>query len=146
MLPSVVLLFCFPVLLSSSLASHQLPSWAHRVAVASAAFKQPYRTAFHFQPLKNWMNDPNAPLFYKGYYHLFYQYNPGAAYWGNITWGHAVSTDLIHWLYLEEALVPDHWYDINGCWSGSATFLEDGKPAILYTGNSNSSQQMQNLA
>eukprot|EP00249_Psilotum_nudum_P024138 c29104_g2_i1 orf=514-2226(+) len=142
----VLVILCSCVLLCSCRASHHVPSLAESAAVASGAINQPYKTAFHFQPLKNWMNDPNAPMYYKGYYHLFYQYNPTAAYWGNISWGHAVSTDLIHWLYLEEALVPDHWYDINGCWSGSATFLEDGKPAILYTGNSNSSQQMQNLA
>ncbi len=90
-----------------------------------------------------------GPLYYKGYYHLFYQYDPYAAVWGNIVWGHAVSTDLIHWRYLEEALVGSEWYDIYGCWSGSATLLDDGTPVILYTGWSNASaviqSQTQNL-
>uniref|UniRef100_J3LZX5 beta-fructofuranosidase n=1 Tax=Oryza brachyantha TaxID=4533 RepID=J3LZX5_ORYBR len=63
------------------------------------------RTAFHFQPPNNWMN---GPLYYKGWYHLFYQWNPDSAVWGNITWGHAVSRDLIHWLHLPLAMVPDH--------------------------------------
>ncbi|XP_020214837.1 beta-fructofuranosidase, soluble isoenzyme I [Cajanus cajan] len=104
------------------------------------------RTAFHFQPQTNWMNDPNGPLFYSGWYHIFYQYNPDSAVWGNITWGHAVSRDMIHWLYLPIALVPDTWHDINGVWSGSATLLPDGKIVMLYTGNTAQNVQVQNLA
>ncbi|KAJ4952512.1 hypothetical protein NE237_029344 [Protea cynaroides] len=104
------------------------------------------RTEFHFQPEKNWMNDPNGPIFYKGWYHLFYQYNPDSALWGNITWGHAVSRDLIHWLHLPLAMVPDRWYDINGVWTGSATILPNGTILMLYTGSTNDSVQVQNLA
>ncbi|KAM3248120.1 acid beta-fructofuranosidase AIV-18 [Capsicum annuum] len=104
------------------------------------------RTAYHFQPQKNWMNDPNGPLYHKGWYHLFYQYNPDSAIWGNITWGHAVSTDLIHWLYLPFAMVPDQWYDINGVWTGSATILPDGLIMMLYTGDTDDYVQVQNLA
>jgi len=74
-------------------------------------------------------------LFYKGWYHFFYQYNPNAAVWGDIVWGHAVSKDLIHWLYLPIAMVPDQWYDANGVWTGSATFLDDGSIVMLYTGS-----------
>ncbi|XP_010264216.1 PREDICTED: beta-fructofuranosidase, soluble isoenzyme I-like [Nelumbo nucifera] len=104
------------------------------------------RTAFHFQPENNWMNDPNGPLYYKGWYHLFYQYNPDGAVWGNITWGHAVSKDLIHWLYLPLAMIPDQWYDINGVWTGSATQLPDGSIVVLYTGSTDKMVQVQNLA
>ncbi|KAK3220998.1 hypothetical protein Dsin_014968 [Dipteronia sinensis] len=104
------------------------------------------RTSYHFQPIKNWMNDPDGPLFHMGWYHLFYQYNPDSAVWGNITWGHAVSRDLIHWLYLPFAMVPDQWYDINGVWTGSATLLPDGQIVMLYTGDTNQSVQVQNLA
>ncbi|KAJ7516948.1 hypothetical protein O6H91_21G005800 [Diphasiastrum complanatum] len=117
-----------------------------RLAKVPDNFFSSQRTAFHFQPWKNWMNDPNGPMFYKGYYHFFYQYNPDAAVWGNITWGHSVSTDLIHWYPLNIALVPDHWYDAEGVWSGSVTVLLDGKPVILYTGSSNESVQLQNMA
>ncbi|GLJ07563.1 hypothetical protein SUGI_0069740 [Cryptomeria japonica] len=94
------------------------------------------------------MNDPNAPFFYKGYYHLFYQYNPLSAKWGLIRWGHAVSRDLINWEHLPgAALYPDKWYDINGAWSGSATFLQEGgAPVILYTGKTNESIQVTNMA
>ncbi|GMH09513.1 hypothetical protein Nepgr_011354 [Nepenthes gracilis] len=104
------------------------------------------RTAFHFQPPQNWMNDPNGPLFYKGWYHIFYQYNPNAAVWGDIVWGHAVSRDLIKWLHLPAAMIADRWYDINGVWTGSATLLPDGQIIMLYSGSSNDSTQVQNLA
>lgn len=104
------------------------------------------RTSFHFQPEKNWMNDPNGPMFYKGWYHFFYQYNPNGAVWGDIVWGHAVSTDLIHWLHLPLAMVADQWYDINGVWTGSATVLPNGEVVMLYTGSTNESVQVQNLA
>nr|AFV59228.1 vacuolar invertase CvINV [Elsholtzia haichowensis] len=103
-------------------------------------------TAYHFQPQKNWMNDPNGPLFYNGWYHLFYQYNPESAVWGLITWGHAVSRDLIHWLHLPFAMVPDQWYDIKGVWTGSATFLPDGRIVMLYTGDTYDEVQVQCLA
>ncbi|CAN8312052.1 unnamed protein product [Cochlearia groenlandica] len=101
------------------------------------------RTAFHFQPAHNWMN---GPLFYKGWYHFFYQYNPKAAVWGDIVWGHAVSKDLIHWVHLPLAMVADKWYDANGVWTGSATILDDGSIVMLYTGSTDKSVQVQNLA
>ncbi|KAG2681464.1 hypothetical protein I3760_11G146400 [Carya illinoinensis] len=104
------------------------------------------RTAYHFQPEKNWMNDPNGPMYYKGWYHFFYQYNPNGAVWGDIVWGHAVSKDLIHWLHLPLAMVADEWYDMNGVWTGSATILPDGQVIMLYTGFTNESVQVQNLA
>lgn len=87
-----------------------------------------------------------GPLFYKGWYHFFYQYNPNGAVWGDIVWGHAVSTDMIHWLHLPLAMVADKWYDINGVWSGSATVIDDDKVVMLYTGSTNESVQVQNLA
>ncbi|VAH99994.1 hypothetical protein VPH35_070501 [Triticum aestivum] len=90
--------------------------------------------------------DPNGPVYYRGWYHLFYQYNPEGAVWGNIAWGHAVSRDLIHWRHLPLAMVPDQWYDINGVWTGSATVLPDGSLVMLYTGSTNASVQVQCLA
>ncbi|EMS61371.1 Acid beta-fructofuranosidase [Triticum urartu] len=109
----------------------------------SNAMLQWQRTGFHFQPEKNWMN---GPVYYRGWYHLFYQYNPEGAVWGNIAWGHAVSRDLIHWRHLPLAMVPDQWYDINGVWTGSATVLPDGSLVMLYTGSTNTSVQVQCLA
>lgn len=107
---------------------------------------QPYRTAYHFQPPKNWMNDPNGPMYYKGIYHLFYQYNPYSAVWGNISWGHSISYNLVDWIHIEHAINPTEPYDIHGCWSGSATILPGGNPVILYTGSDSRNRQVQNIA
>ncbi|OAY68098.1 Beta-fructofuranosidase, insoluble isoenzyme 4 [Ananas comosus] len=110
--------------------------------VNSIVSKQ-YRTAYHFQPPKNWIN---GPMYYKGIYHLFYQYNPNGSLWGNIIWGHSVSTDLINWIRLEPALDRTTPSDNNGCWSGSATILAPDSPVILYTGSDSSNRQVQNIA
>ncbi|XP_027344359.1 beta-fructofuranosidase, cell wall isozyme-like isoform X1 [Abrus precatorius] len=115
-------------------------------SLSSDSSNQPYRTGYHFQPPKNWINDPNGPMRYKGLYHLFYQYNPKGAVWGNIVWAHSVSKDLVNWTPLDPAIYPSQPSDIKGCWSGSATMLPGGKPAILYTGINPNNHQVQNLA
>ncbi|XP_047306715.1 acid beta-fructofuranosidase 2, vacuolar-like [Impatiens glandulifera] len=66
--------------------------------------------------------------------------------WGNIVWGHAASTDLIHWIHLPTAMYPDQWYDSNGVWTGSTTKLPDGRLVVLYTGATDDFVQVQNLA
>ncbi|CAL9054953.1 unnamed protein product [Musa banksii] len=114
--------------------------------ISSIVSKQ-YRTAYHFQPPKNWINaDPNGPMYYNGVYHLFYQYNPNSSVWGNIHWAHSVSTDLINWAPLDLAIHPTKPFDINGCWTGSATILPGHQPVILYTGMNRDNQQVQNIA
>nr|POE90286.1 beta-fructofuranosidase, insoluble isoenzyme 1 [Quercus suber] len=101
------------------------------------------RTGYHFQPPRHWIN---GPMYYNGLYHLFYQYNPKGAVWGNIVWAHSVSKDLINWEPLEPAIYPTDHFDINGCWSGSATILPGNKPVILYTGIDPKNRQVQNYA
>lgn len=87
----------------------------------------------HMKAPNNWMNDPNGFIYYKGQYHMFYQYFPYAPQWGTMHWGHAVSRDLVHWEHCGLALFPTKWADRNGCFSGSAV-EHDGKMYLFYTG------------
>jgi beta-fructofuranosidase len=91
-----------------------------------------HRPKYHFLPAKNWMNDPNAPIFYQGRHHLFFQYNPTDWRWGNLHWGHAVSEDLLHWEELEMALYPQRDRGETHCYSG-CSYLHDGKIELFYT-------------
>jgi fructan beta-fructosidase len=102
---------------------------------------EPWRPQFHFSPQKNWINDPNGLIWFDGEYHLFFQYNPYGDQWGHMSWGHAVSTDLLHWQELPVAIPEDERASI---FSGSVVVDEhnssgfgDGKtpPLIaIYTG------------
>jgi beta-fructofuranosidase len=94
----------------------------------------PRRPQFHFLPAANWMNDPNGPIYWNGNYHMFYQYNPHGAFWGDMHWGHAVSKDMLHWKHLPIALSPTPGSpDSEGCFSGTAV-VEDGRVLLMYTG------------
>ena len=92
------------------------------------------RPDFHLSARVGWMNDPNGFSYYDGKYHMFYQYHPYDSHWGPMHWGHAVSEDLLHWEYLPAALAPDELCDMDGCFSGSAITLPDGRQLLMYTG------------
>lgn len=92
------------------------------------------RPAFHLSARTGWMNDPNGFSYYQGQYHMFYQYYPYDSHWNSMHWGHAVSSDLLHWEYLPAVLAPDESYDRDGCFSGSAITLPDGRQLLMYTG------------
>lgn len=96
--------------------------------------KKEERPDFHLSARTGWMNDPNGFSYYNGLYHMFYQYYPYETRWNFMHWGHAVSRDFLHWEYLPAALAPDEAYDRDGCFSGSATVLPDGRQLLMYTG------------
>ena len=110
-------------------------------ALREKLMRDPLRPQFHLLPRANWMNDPCAPRFYGGQYHMFFQYNPNAAVWGDMHWNHAVSPDLIHWKHLPIALAPTaDSFDSFGIFTGSVLPGMD-VPTVLYTGVSRSADE-----
>lgn len=90
--------------------------------------------AFHVTGGIGWINDPNGFAVYKGEYHLFFQYYPYDTKWGPMHWGHVKTKDFIRWERLPVALAPDMPYDKDGCFSGGAVELPDGRHLLMYTG------------
>jgi len=99
-------------------------------------YHEQYRPQLHFSPPAHWMNDPNGLVYYKGTYHMFYQYYPNGTIWGPMHWGHATSTDLMHWTNKPIALYPD---SLGLIFSGSAVvdyhntsgFGKNGRPPLV---------------
>ena len=119
-----------------------LPAWGVRAHAASFSdpvspaqlAADPLRPQYHLLPPANWMNDPNGPIYWNGSYHMFYQYNPDGAYWGDMHWGHAVSPDMVHWRHLPIALAPTPGGpDSAGCFTGTAA-VQNGRVMMMYTG------------
>lgn len=106
-----------------------------------------YRPQYHFLSPGHWMNEPHAPFYSNGKYHIFYQHNPQGPYWHQIHWGHAVSDDMVHWEDAPVALAPSG-VSPDGVWSGSATFDKNGDPALFFTAGDDSKtpNQMTGLA
>jgi fructan beta-fructosidase len=103
-----------------------------------------YRPQYHFVPPEHWMNEPHAPIYYDGQYHIFYQHNPQGPYWHQIHWGHAVSDDLVHWRDLPIALAPTKDSPApDGIWSGSATHDAEGNPVLFFTAGDDSAEVFQ---
>ena len=97
-------------------------------------YTQSEQPKFHVTGGIGWINDPNGFAPYKGEYHLFFQYYPYATKWGPMHWGHVKTRDFIHWDRLPAALAPDAEYDRDGCFSGGAVELPDGRHLLMYTG------------
>jgi beta-fructofuranosidase len=122
--------------------------YAKAAGVARRAMAaDPYRPAYHFIAPLGFTCDPNGPIFYKGEYHLFYQFNPrdlgdsGGNWTGKadcpflkLCWGHAKSKDLVHWEDLPIAMEADTPWDPNGVCSGNIVINDEGIPAAVYTG------------
>lgn len=103
------------------------------------AYDEKYRPQFHFSPRTGWMNDPNGLVYHNGQYELFYQHNPFGTNWGNMTWGHAVSSDLLHWTELGDSVYADRLGTIfSGCGAidleNSTGFQKDpnGPPPLVF--------------
>ncbi len=88
---------------------------------------------YHFRPKKGWINDPNGLVYFKGYYHIFYQHAPDSETpWNQpMHWGHARTKDFLTWEELPVALTPGDSYDGGGCWSGTA-IVKDDKLYLFY--------------
>lgn len=130
---------------------HILISTGLLALCGAAEYNEPFRPQFHFSPAKNWTNDPNGLVFYKGEYHLFYQYNPFGNQWGHMSWGHAVSPDMVHWEHLPVALAEEDGVMI---FSGSAVVDRNNSSGLcqatdclvaIYTGHK-PTLQTQNIA
>lgn len=99
---------------------------------------------FHYHPAKNWMNDPNGLTYFNNKFHIYYQYNPLGNSWGNIVWGHAITSDFIN--YKEEiiALNTDQDYDKDGCFSGNSIIIDD--TLYIYYTSVKKNKQTQSVA
>lgn len=88
---------------------------------------------YHYRPKKGWINDPNGLVYFKGYYHIFYQHAPDHEIpWKQpMHWGHARTKDFLEWEELPVALTPGDEYDGGGCWSGTA-IVKDGRLYLFY--------------
>lgn len=110
--------------------------------------REKYRPSYHHTPLWGWMNDPNGMFYKDGEWHLFFQHNPYGSQWENMNWGHSVSTDLIHWTQLPEAIEPDGLGTVfsGSCVVDSTNTAGFGKGAVIAFYTSNGENQTQSMA
>ncbi|XP_050670641.1 sucrose-6-phosphate hydrolase-like [Leptidea sinapis] len=110
--------------------------------------RKKYMPHYHITAPEGWINNPSGFTIFKRQYHLFYQYHPYNGAWGHMSWGHAVSDDLVDWTYYPAALIPKDYYDLHGCLSGTA-LVRKRYLTLFYTGTiveDSESLQTQNIA
>lgn len=119
-------------------------SWASADLPRSTLDGDHHRPQYHLTPTAHWMNEPHAPLYFNGRYHLFFQKNPHGPFWHQIHWGHWISEDLAHWQELPIALYPEQG-DLtpDAVWSGSAALDANGEPALFFTAGNDSAASRQ---
>ena len=98
-----------------------------------------FKTQYHGGPYQHWMNEPHAPVYFNGTYHLFFQSNSIGTYWRNICWGHLVSEDTVRWRPVRDAIVPTENSVVpDGVWSGGAALDANGVPLLFFTAGNDS--------
>ena len=98
-----------------------------------------HKPQYHGGPYQHWMNEPHAPFYYNGKYHLFFQFNINGPYFKNICWGHLVSDDMVNWTPLKEVITPTAGTVApDGIWSGGAAYDVDGSPVLFFTAGNDS--------
>lgn len=115
---------------------------------SASDYNEKYRPQIHYTPAQGWVNDPNGMFYADGVWHLYYQYNPSGNDWGNLSWGHATSADLIHWEEQPVALTPD---ELGMIFSGSAVIDKNntagfGANAVVAFYTSAADHQQQSMA
>lgn len=139
-----------------SLSAEEISSYYESVSVPDIDFDDiwlqdlltddVYRPQYHAAPYQNWMNEPHAPMYYNGMYHLFFQQNMFGPYWRNICWGHLVSTDMVNWVPIKEAIVPtENTVVPDGVWSGAAAYDKNGIPLLFFTAGNDSFRSVDGL-
>ena len=129
-------------------ADKQFVAWQEFKVGENPNPEQRYRQTLHYTPHIGWANDPNGMVYHNGEWHLFHQYNPVGSRWGNMSWAHAVSRDLVTWEYLPTALYPD---EIGAIFSGSCVIDKEntagfGKDAMIAIYTSAGRKQSQSIA
>ena len=135
-------------LLPAALSAEEIAALADRetgeipyeqIALENILTGDAYKTQYHGGPYQHWMNEPHAPLYYNGMYHLFFQSNSVGTYWRNICWGHLVSEDTVRWRPVREAIVPtENTVVPDGVWSGGAAADVNGVPVLFFTAGNDS--------
>lgn len=126
---------------------HKSVCWQHLTSSQPETDKS-YRQNIHFSPERGWTNDPNGMFYKDGEWHLYYQHNPYGSKWGNMSWGHAISRDLVNWKQLPDVLFPD---ELGAIFSGSAVVDEHntagfGEGAVVAIYTSAGARQTQSIA
>ena len=128
------------VLSAEELVPGEAPEIAYQdIALQNVLTEDVYKTQYHGGPYQHWMNEPHAPMYYNGMYHLFFQQNMVGTYWRNICWGHLVSEDLVNWRPVKEAITPTQDSVVpDGVWSGCAVTDVNGVPLLFFTAGNDS--------
>ncbi len=143
-------------LYSAALSEQEIADYFKSVSVPEIAFSDIWlqnilggdytRPQFHGGPYQFWMNEPHAPVYYNGVYHLFFQENMTGSYWRNICWGHLVSDDMVNWKPVKEAIVPTEDSVVpDGVWSGGAALDQNGVPLLFFTAGNDSFREVEGL-